>query len=320
MIRHRGSGISSVKPKSEGTTPVQKSEPLVPNGLPNGIPNGIPNGFLSPASAAQTAQYYWREISRSPSPLGLIPIHVSWRSFIHRHEVPRKLLHVSIGFVTLWLYEGHESSDIYPWLMYAAIPITIVDLVRHQFAWFNRIYVRVMGALMRESEVHDKYNGVIFYLVGAFSVLRFFPKDIGVLCLLLLSWCDTAASTFGRLYGRYTPRIRKGKSLAGSIAAAVVGSCTCLMFYGFFVPPRGGIESCFAFKGYLKLPEQLSFYSDRYTTDTSLTGWPAYILFSLITGLIASVSEAIDVFGIDDNLTIPVLSGLGLWAFLSVFG
>lgn len=84
---------------------------------------------------------------------------------------------------------------------------------------------------MRESEVHG-YNGTIYYLLGTWIVMRFFPKDIAVMSIMLLSWCDTAASTFGRLWGRYTPRIRKGKSLAGSIAAMLVGVVTAAWFWG----------------------------------------------------------------------------------------
>lgn len=43
------------------------------------LPNGTANGHLSPAAANKN---YWREMSRSPSPLGLIPIHQKWRSFV----------------------------------------------------------------------------------------------------------------------------------------------------------------------------------------------------------------------------------------------
>lgn len=42
-------------------------------------PNGTSNGHLSPAQANKN---YWREMSRSPSPLGLIPIHQEWRKFV----------------------------------------------------------------------------------------------------------------------------------------------------------------------------------------------------------------------------------------------
>jgi diacylglycerol kinase (CTP) len=41
---------------------------------------------------------------------------------------------------------------------------------------------------------------------------------------------------------------------------------------------------------------------------------------SLWTGFVASASEVVDIFGWDDNLTIPVLSGVGMWGFLKIFG
>ena len=43
------------------------------------LPGDTANGHLSPAAANKN---YWREMSRSPSPLGLIPIHQKWRSFV----------------------------------------------------------------------------------------------------------------------------------------------------------------------------------------------------------------------------------------------
>lgn len=43
------------------------------------LPGDTANVHLSPAAANKN---YWREMSRSPSPLGLIPIHQKWRSFV----------------------------------------------------------------------------------------------------------------------------------------------------------------------------------------------------------------------------------------------
>ena len=175
--------------------------------------------------------------------------------------------------------------------------------------------------MMRESEVNDKYNGVIWYLLGAWIALRFFPKDIGAMSVLLLSWCDTAASTFGRLYGRYTPRLRRGKSLAGSAAAAIVGAAAAGLFYGVMVPRYWGFEDDFMFKGTLSLPEGakqgLGLTGEGQGT---IRGWLALGIISLWSGLVASASEVVDLFGWDDNLTIPVLSGLGLSGFLRTFG
>lgn len=71
----RMSGLTAVNSKGDTSTSRTKSkpDPLVPNGKPTG------NGNLSPSSAGTS---YWREFSRSPSPLGLIPIHRHWRSFV----------------------------------------------------------------------------------------------------------------------------------------------------------------------------------------------------------------------------------------------
>ncbi|MCJ1384517.1 hypothetical protein MMC17_007634 [Xylographa soralifera] len=317
LKQRRPSGLKAISsrsgiPKPSTSRPDKQKTDAV-------APNGESNGYLSPASAAS---YYWREFSRSPSPLGLIPIHRHWRSFIHRHEIPRKALHLSIGFFTLNLYtRGIQPAAIHPWLLAALIPIASVDLLRHRVPSFNRFYVRVLGAMMRESEVNDKYNGVIWYLLGAWIALRFFPKDVGAMGVLLLSWCDTAASTFGRLYGRYTPRLRRGKSLAGSAAAAIVGVAAAGLFYGVMVPRYWGFEDDFMFRGTLSLPEVakqgLGLTGEGQGT---IGGWLALGVISLWSGLVASASEVVDLFGWDDNLTIPVLSCLGLSGFLKVFG
>lgn len=285
------------------------------------LTNGTTNGHLSPAAANKN---YWREMSRSPSPLGLIPIHQKWRSFIHRHEIPRKILHVSIGFLTIYLYcTGTQTSQIHPVLFALLVPIAATDVIRHRYPSVNRFYIRCLGAFMRESEV-DGWNGVISYLLGAWIVLRFVPKDVGVMSVLLLSWCDTAASTFGRLWGHRTWRVRRGKSLAGSIAALITGVITAGLFWGWLAPLMPASydsgPNAFAFQGMLTLPAQVRGLLGWSEEQSSITGVVALGTMSLWAGIVASASEAIDFFGWDDNLTIPVLCSAGLWGFLKIFG
>ncbi|KAK5107244.1 hypothetical protein LTR62_001598 [Meristemomyces frigidus] len=282
-----------------------------------------PDGLLSPESARKEGEgfgaAYWRSLSRSPSPLGLIPIHREWRAFIHKHEVPRKVLHVSIGFVTLYLYAaGYQPTDIHPYLFYALIPIFLTDLLRFRVPAFNRLYIRVLGPFMREAEAHDRFNGVISYIGGIWATIRFCRKDVAIVSVLLLSWCDTAASTCGRAWGKYTPRIRRGKSLAGSLAAFVVGVATAALFWGgadLLVPAtvsnNVGTNS-FAFKGTLRFRVM--------DQEVEVHGWAALALLSVVSGMAASIGEAIDLWGLDDNLTIPILCGIELGAFLWAVG
>ncbi|CAK44324.1 CTP-dependent diacylglycerol kinase 1 [Aspergillus awamori] len=304
----------------------RKSNPKLPAGKPKKQTNGHAesNGYLSPVAKPGGS---WHDISRSPSPLGLIPLHSRYRSFIHRHEIPRKLLHVSIGFLTLNLYSrGIQTLQITPWLFGALVPIATVDIIRHHSSKVNNLYIRCVGALMRETEVSG-YNGVIWYLVGTYAVLRFLPKDVGVMSVLLLSWCDTAASTFGRLYGRYTFQLRKGKSFAGTLGAWFVGVLTAAAFWGYFVPYIGTFpndpEGSFMFTGQLNLlpssiKNLIGWNAD--TPNAVISGPLALGVMSVVSGLVAAGSEFVDIFGWDDNLTIPILSGIGLWGFLKVFG
>jgi len=316
-----GRSQSPPAPTPSRSTRKRRSNPMIPASPPSTSNGKASNGLLSPKIAEAA-----RDISRSPSPLGLIPLHSRYRNFIHRHEIPRKLLHVSIGFLTLGLYSrGIQTLQITPVLFTALVPIAVTDLVRHRSEKVNKLYIRCMGALMRETEVSG-YNGVIWYLLGAYVVLRFFPKDVGVMGVLLLSWCDTAASTFGRLYGRYTPRLRTGKSLAGTLAAWFVGVVTAATFWGWFVPYMGAFpndpENAFMFTGRLNLLPNCVRGLIGWEPSSSgvITGPLALGAMSVVSGVVAAGSEFIDLWGWDDNLTIPVLSGLGLWGFLKVFG
>ncbi|KAJ5105977.1 hypothetical protein NUU61_003324 [Penicillium alfredii] len=324
-----GSSRSTRSHSPTATTPRRstwqhRSNPKIPASPPS-VNRPTSNGYLSPTSSLPDAL---RGISRSPSPLGLIPLHSRYRNFIHRHEIPRKLLHVSIGFITLHLYSrGIQTLQITPVLFSALVPIAVTDLVRHRSEKVNRFYIRSLGALMRETEVSG-YNGVIWYLLGAYTVLRFFPKDVGVMGVLLLSWCDTAASTFGRLYGRYTPRLRPGKSLAGTAAAWMVGVVTAAAFWGWFVPYVGPFPNdppdAFMFTGRLNLLPDcvrgLLGWETGPSVSTVVKGPLALGVMSAVSGFVAAGSEFIDLWSWDDNLTIPVLSGVGLWGFLKVFG
>ena len=80
-----------------------------------------------------------------------------------------------------------------------------------------------------------------------------------------------------------------------------------------------GVNS-FAFEGRLTLPEPARDALGLSVKEATITGPLAVAVMSLASGLIVSVSELMDVWELDDNLTIPVLSGLGLGAFSWAFG
>jgi diacylglycerol kinase (CTP) len=106
----------------------------------------------------------------------------------------------------------------------------------------------------------------------------------------------------------------------------VVGIASAAWFWGYVAPRTGGAngwdtgEWAFAYQGSLTLPSQVKDLLGWKESDGVISGAAALGVVSLWTGLVASASEAVDLFGWDDNLTIPVLCGAGLWGFLKVFG
>ncbi|EGG09181.1 uncharacterized protein MELLADRAFT_29397, partial [Melampsora larici-populina 98AG31] len=207
-------------------------------------------------------------------------------------EVPRKVLHSSIGFVTLQRYMADGNpSVIAVYLSKALIVIWIADVLRFNSKRFSSLYETLLGFLMRPSEKND-WNGVIFYLLGVIISLSTLPLDISVLSILILSWVDTSASIVGRLYGHLTsslpsPPFARRKSLAGFLGAFLTGTITSSLFW-----------SSWASKGPARLTGQLP----TPKSNMSLLG------LSIGCGLVGAVAEAVEVFGLDDNLIVPVLS------------
>ncbi|CEP62305.1 diacylglycerol kinase LALA0_S05e02586g [Lachancea lanzarotensis] len=257
------------------------------NSNPN--PNSKSDGKLG-AVATQD------EGSNSDIHLPLTTIHLKshewFGDFITKHEVPRKTLHSSIGFITLYLYTtGLDYRKVRNPLVVAFLSIFTLDLIRLRWTAFNKLYCKFVGALMRKREIHT-YNGVLWYLLGLIFAFSFFPKDVALISLFLLSWSDTAASTFGRKFGHLTPKLARNKSLAGSIAAFVVGVSVCYGFYGIVVPHYAYVDS----------PGEISWSAE--TSKLTLGQ------FSVLSGVLAAFSEGIDPFNWDDNFTIPALSAV----------
>ena len=75
---------------------------------------------------------------------------------------------MSIGFFTLYLYAHEvEAEAIRTPILMAFVPVVLADLLRFTFPQFNRLYISLLGFLMRAKE-HDPWhwNGVIPYMIG----------------------------------------------------------------------------------------------------------------------------------------------------------
>ncbi|KAF8653635.1 hypothetical protein AX16_003787 [Volvariella volvacea WC 439] len=254
-------------------------------------------------------------------------------------EIPRKLLHSSIGFLTiyLWLSRGNPKNVVVV-LWTALLVIVPADILRLSYPPFERLYERVLGFLMRESEKKTT-NGVIWYILGVNFALTFYPLDVATVSILILSWADTAASTFGRMFGSRTPRLPRRlpflrlplaprKSLAGFIAASVTGACIAAGFWGCLLPYRTGSDITWSWSQgarAVSTPGWMQALGGA-TVGHSLHrgiptgGWLGLTAVSAVAGLVSGVAEALDLGSLDDNLTLPIISGGCILGFLKVLG
>lgn len=219
---------------------------------------------------------------------------VKQTSWVQKNEVPRKLLHGGIAIFSTFLYsQGVVLHQVTPILVACLIPIVILEILRLRSPAWNRAYIAFVGPLMRKTEKDGAVNGVIWYLVGLITVFTCFPRDVCFLSIFLLSWADLAASTAGRQWGYLTPKVKGGKSLAGSAAAFVVGVASTYLVYRVLLPlyPQYNPPSAIAYH------EELS----------KLPLWG----YAILAGITVAISELYPV--IDDNLSIPIASASVLY-------
>jgi len=204
VLSRRNSAGSRTGSVRSTKSPVHSSRANSPSSLYNGLPTlptvpdddaltfSEPGSPMSesirappPASSTLTSQgkpvtrkRRSSSIVRKPSP-GVTPTKaVDW-------EIPRKTLHSSIGFLTLWLYwlDPPTLKPLITVLSTGLVSVASVDLLRLRFPAFAEVWEQFLGFLMRESE-RDKINGVVWYLIGVIFVLGLYPRDVAVVSIL----------------------------------------------------------------------------------------------------------------------------------------
>ena len=108
----------------------------------------------APGDAAQVPPTVRAAPAPAPAPRAVRPLHSArWEKVVVKWEVPRKVLHASIGFVVLALYGLNVDLDrIVRVLSYMLVSIASLDLLRLNVPAFERAYEAVVGALMRDGE------------------------------------------------------------------------------------------------------------------------------------------------------------------------
>jgi dolichol kinase len=210
------------------------------------------------------------------------PSSLRLRSDLH---IARKVWHMATGLLGLTFYyrSGFSNEAIASAVLIFSAFSFFIEYLRLNNQTMNRLIMVFMKPVMRESE-KNSISGMPFYALGVSLSLFFFPENIAILSILFLIFADPIASFCGILYGR--DKILPNKSLQGTIAAFTVCYIVTLVFGLIHANPSMDL-----------------------------------LIFSLLGGAIGALSELCSQF-IDDNLCIPVISGLGLFIlnlFIVVF-
>ncbi len=181
----------------------------------------------------------------------------------------------------LYIYykSGLDSRTMSYILFGVAIFGFIIDLSRLKNDTINKFVMMFMGPFMRESE-KTSLSGFPFYSLGVALSLFLFPERIAILSILFLVFSDPISSYFGILYGK--DKILPNKSLQGTVAGYLCCYLVTLVYGMIFAEPT------------IQL-----------------------LVFAIFGGVIGALSELLSEL-VDDNLTIPVVSGAGL-SFINLF-
>lgn len=196
-------------------------------------------------------------------------------------HIARKAWHIAGVSFILWMYLTLPYEKLIPLGIFATSLLWILDLGRLYSPKINRVVQFIFGFCMRESE-KTAISGMSYMAAGTLLLALLFTKDVVVLSLVFLGIGDPIASTFGILYGKNKIG---SKSLEGSLAAFIACSIASVIY---FVS-----NDFFDHRIFLAVP---------------------------VAGLWGAFSELVEIKYLDDNFTLPILSGFGLWGLYYLLG
>lgn len=215
--------------------------------------------------------------------LKLITKDLAGRSDMH---LARKVWHVTMGSLAIFLYHASDSSlDFFGWIAFAiGLAGFILDFLRLNNEKMNQFAVKYFGLILRKSEIQS-FSGLPFYAMGSALSIYFFPPEVALVSIYFLVFADPIASIVGVKFGK--DQILPNKTLQGSVA--------CFL-------------ACYAIMAFVTLD----------------SGAPSHmvLIFCFFAALFGTISEMFSAFNIDDNMTIPVVSGAGIYVinlFFKVF-
>lgn len=144
--------------------------------------------------------------------------------FHYRHEVYRKLIHLSSLWMPVAIYFLEKKTSLIVFAAGAAF-VLAYEVIRRQEHGAAKLLDRIFGAALRPDEKGEKFkpSGAVYVLTAAFFCTLFFPKVIALTALAMMLTGDAAAALVGRKFGR---NMISNKSIEGATAFFVIALTT----------------------------------------------------------------------------------------------
>lgn len=201
-------------------------------------------------------------------------------------EIERKTFHISGLGVPLVMQIltsktfgwTHSEFSKFCWICTACI--WIGDTIRVCIPASNKLFpLNILCKLLREKE-QKQLSGTCYFSLGCTLAITFFPPAISVLSILWLVLGDMAAALIGVSFGGEAVSLKMGREGKKSVEGSVAMFLTCAVI------------------GWLAI-------GDVYLSE--------YVI--VVGSLVATIVELYEPFGLNDNITIPVMSCLAIeWA------
>lgn len=181
------------------------------------------------------------DIEDKPTYTTLVSILTRDKALAWKHEVVRKLVHVSLAIIPIGitlapLPVGHVVLAI----LGGTLLYTVAEILRLNGVAFPVIF-NITEASIRGSEKRRFLHAPVALLLGAALSLLIFPLAIASAVILIEAFADTAATLIGKAFGRHRIPYNVNKSIEGSCGALIVGFLCAYIFLPFTPALAAGI-------------------------------------------------------------------------------
>jgi len=199
----------------------------------------------------------------------------------YKAEILRKIVHIgAIIIPALYYYLEFNKIEMLAVVIPVGIFIFIIDLARIKKWKIWNIFKKSLGPLLRQSERRGGISGATCIFIGVCLAVALYSREIAITVIAYNVIGDPASALIGKRFGYH----RYGeKSVEGSIAFFIAASIVAFISWHIF--------------GSVVMP----------------------LWIAVAGAFVATLAEGL-VVQIDDNITVPVVSGAAMTLFVYLTG